>query len=55
MLALARLAGLSHAAELDVTLATRLRSALEQPGATAAERADVGFALADLLDASGKY
>ena len=55
MLALARLAGLSHAAELDVSLATRLRSALEQPGATAAERSDVGFALANLLDASGKY
>ncbi|MEO8455922.1 MAG: sulfotransferase [Sphingomicrobium sp.] len=55
MLALARLGGLSHAAELDVTLAAQLRSALEQPGATAAERADVGFALANLLDASGKY
>jgi tetratricopeptide (TPR) repeat protein len=55
MLALARLAGLSHSAELDATLAARLRSALEQPGATAAERADVGFALANLLDASGKY
>jgi tetratricopeptide (TPR) repeat protein len=55
MLALARMAGLSHAAELDVALAKRLRSSLDKSGATSAERADVGFALANLLDASGQY
>jgi tetratricopeptide (TPR) repeat protein len=55
MLALARLAGVSHAGELDDALAARLRSALEQPSVTPAERADVGFALANLLDASGEY
>ena len=55
MLALARIAGLSHAAELDVALAKRLRSSLDKFGATSAERADVGFALANLLDASGQY
>jgi predicted TPR repeat methyltransferase len=55
ILALARMAGVSHAAELDDALAARLRSALEQPGITPAERADAGFALANLLDASGEY
>ena len=55
MLALARLAGLSHAPELDVALAKRLRGSLDKPDATSAERADVGFALANLLDASGQY
>jgi tetratricopeptide (TPR) repeat protein len=55
MLALARLAGLSHAPKLDPALAGRLRSALGQRGTTAAERADVGFAFANLLDASGHY
>jgi tetratricopeptide (TPR) repeat protein len=54
-LALARLAGLSHGTDLDASLAARLRSALEQSGTTAAERADVGFALANLLDAAGRF
>jgi tetratricopeptide (TPR) repeat protein len=53
-LALARLAGVSHASELDQTLAQRLRIALA--GASSAEqRADLGFALAGLLDAAGAY
>jgi tetratricopeptide (TPR) repeat protein len=53
-LALARLAGLSHSAELDESLATRLRIAIagsDDP----LERADLGFALAGLLDAGGQY
>ena len=53
-LALARLAGLSHAAELDEALASRLRSALGRDVAPA-DRADLGFALASLLDAAGHY
>ena len=52
-LALARLASLSHAAELDRGLEARLRRAIEQ--ADAADRADLGFALAGLLDAAGAY
>ena len=52
-LALARLAGLSHAPELDGTLAQRLRVAIA--GAQVEEQADLGFALAGLLDAAGKY
>lgn len=54
-LALARLAGLSHAAELDERLAARLRIAISRPEADPADRADLGFALAGLLDASGHY
>ena len=52
-LALARLAGLSHAAELDGALAQRLRIAIA--GAAPDEQADLGFALAGLLDAAGEY
>jgi tetratricopeptide (TPR) repeat protein len=52
-LALARLAGLSHAAELDGALAQRLRIAIA--GATPEEQADLGFALAGLLDVAGEY
>lgn len=52
-LALSRLGGLSHAASLDEGLAQRLRAQLA--GASAAERADLGFALAGMLDAAGAY
>lgn len=53
-LALARLAGVSHAPDLDTELAQRLRIAIA--GTTAPdEQADVGFALAGLLDAAGEY
>ncbi len=53
-LALARLAGISHSSELDQTLGQQLRIAIA--GAeTAEEQADLGFALAGLLDAAGEY
>ena len=53
-LALARLAGVSHSRELDQPLAQQLRIAIA--GAeSAAEQADLGFALAGLLDAAGAY
>ena len=53
-LALARLAGVSHSSELDQALAQQLRIAIA--GAeSAAEQADLGFALAGLLDAAGVY
>lgn len=54
-LALARLASVSASAELDVSLAARLRSRIGQSGVSPAEQADLGFALAALLDAAGKY
>lgn len=54
-LALARLAGVSHAAQLDEELAERLRHALSASGVSFAERADLGFSLAGLLDAAGRY
>jgi tetratricopeptide (TPR) repeat protein len=54
-LVLARLAGVSHSPEPDPTLAARLMSAIERPEASAAEQADLGFALGALLDASGQY
>lgn len=53
-LALARLAGVSHSSELDNALVQRLRIAIA--GAeTPAEQADLGFALAGLLDAGSAY
>ena len=52
-LALARLAGVSHAAELDGTLAQQLKIAIA--GAAPDEQADLGFALAGLLDAAGRH
>ena len=55
ILALARLAGLSHAAKLDERLATELRAALARPDLAPADRADLGFALGGLLDAAGQY
>jgi tetratricopeptide (TPR) repeat protein len=54
-LALARLAGVSHSPELDPKLADRLRVAIDRRDYTASERADLGFALAGLLDGGGLY
>ncbi|HEX3422366.1 MAG TPA: sulfotransferase [Sphingomicrobium sp.] len=54
-LALARLAGLSHSKKLDLALAERLRGAIRSPGTSAAEQADLGFALAGMLDAACEY
>ena len=54
-LALARIAGVSHAAELDERLAARLRVAIARPGTEPADQADLGFALAGLLDAGGRH
>lgn len=54
-LALSRLAAISHAPDLDEELAGRLRTAIARPGVTAAEQADLGFALAGLLDAAGQF
>jgi tetratricopeptide (TPR) repeat protein len=53
-LALARLAGLSHAAELDEKLVQRLRIAIAG-SSSPEEQADLGFALAGLLDAAARY
>src|SRR5690349_13983119 len=53
-LALARIAGVSHSSELDTALAQRLRIAIA--GAQdAEEKADLGFALAGLLDSGASY
>ncbi|MDP1910862.1 MAG: tetratricopeptide repeat protein, partial [Hyphomicrobium sp.] len=52
ILALARLAGVSHAAQLDEALAGTLESALARPGLSAVDQADLGFALAGLLNAA---
>ena len=54
-LALSRLAAVSYAPELDEELATRLRQAIARPGISPAEQADLGFALAGLLDAAGRF
>ena len=54
-LALARLAGLQPPETCDEALITRLRGALQQPAASAADRADLGFALGRVLDACGQY
>lgn len=54
-LALSRLAGVSHAPELDEALTSRVRAALERPGISVADRAGLGFALAGLLDAAGQF
>jgi tetratricopeptide (TPR) repeat protein len=50
-LALSRLASMSHAAEFE----PQLRAALSRPEVPASERADLGFALAGLLDAAGRH
>lgn len=54
-LALSRLAGVSHSRELDLELAQRLRSAIGDTRLSLADRADLGFALAALLDAAGRF
>jgi tetratricopeptide (TPR) repeat protein len=54
-LALSRLASVSHASKLDEALAERLRTPIRRQGASAAEQADLGFALAGLLDAAGHF
>ena len=54
-LALSRLAGISHAPQLDHSLADRLRVAMRNTRRSPAERADLGFALAGLLDAGGHF
>src|SRR3990170_8534324 len=55
VLALARLAGVAEAAGPGDPVIARLRAALERPDITAADRADLGFALGRLLDAVGDY
>lgn len=54
-LALARLAGVVHSPEARPALVERLRAALRSPGTSASEQADLGFALAGMLDAEGEY
>ena len=54
-LALARLAGVSHSARLDLALVKRIRAAILGEGTSASEQADLGFALAGLLDAASDY
>ena len=54
-LALARLANLRAPDACDEPLIARLRAALQNPTATAIDRADLGFALGRTLDASGQY
>lgn len=55
MLALARFAGVSEIAHSDDPLIGKLRQALGRLGISAAERADLGFALGRLLDSVGAY
>lgn len=54
-MALARLAGVSHSSELDSNLAQRLRKAIANPRLSLADQANLGFALAGLLDAAGHF
>jgi len=54
-LALARLANLLPADALDERLIARLREGLARPEASAADRAQIGFALGRALDARGDY
>jgi tetratricopeptide (TPR) repeat protein len=53
--ALARYANIQPLPPTDQRLAKRLRAALQDPAASAAERASLGFALGRLLDGSGEY
>lgn len=55
LLALARLAGLSSAPTLDHQLAERVRSAIASATTPVADKANLGFALGQLLDAAGDY
>lgn len=52
---LARAAGLHRVERADDPLIARLRAALADPAAGAAERASLGFALGSALDACGEY
>lgn len=54
-LALARLAGLSKISSPDDPLPKRLQAAIARPGTPAGEKADLGFALGQLLDSCGAY
>lgn len=54
-LALARLAGVSDSQGSRPAFVERLRAALRSPGTSASEQADLGFALAGMLDAEGDY
>lgn len=53
--ALARLAGLNRPEGVDNPVIRRLRAALDAPGRSADERAELGFALGRALDAAGAY
>jgi tetratricopeptide (TPR) repeat protein len=53
--ALARYAGVKTVSSAEDPLIARMRGALERPGVSAADRADVGFALGRALDACGAY
>lgn len=55
ILALARLAGLSQSSDAADPLTSQLRTALGRPDASAADRADLGFALGRLLDSAGDH
>ncbi len=54
-LAVARLAGVARFESPDDPLIARLRTALASPGASPADRADLGFALGRALDQVGAY
>ena len=54
-LALSRLPDLRPPGETPDPLIDRLRQAIGRPGATAADRADLGFGLGKLLDAVGRH
>jgi tetratricopeptide (TPR) repeat protein len=54
-LALARLAAISHSDKADSALVEQLRVAIRSPDTSPAEQADLGFALAGMLDAAGEY
>ncbi len=53
--ALARLAGLRRPEGVDDPMIARLRTALGEPGRSADERAELGFALGRALDAAGDH
>ena len=53
--ALARYASLKGVAGADDPLVARVKQAIAQPGATAADKASLGFALGKVLDACGVY
>ncbi|MBV9914838.1 MAG: sulfotransferase, partial [Sinobacteraceae bacterium] len=53
--ALARYAQLADFTKTDPAMIARLRTALADPGVSAAERASLGFALSRALDADGDY